>query len=97
MQQSSLSPKEFQEKLSTQEYILIDVRTPGEFSQGHIPGAQLIDVYASNFMEQIQKLDKQKKYLIYCRSGARTHAVLGMMAQMGFSEAHDLHGGIMAL
>lgn len=92
----SLSPQEFKAKLQTGDFVLIDVRTPAEFSGGHLPGAELIDMYSPDFSQKIQALDRQKKYLIYCRSGARSKAALGFMDQLGFSEAYDLDRGILA-
>ncbi len=53
---------------------LIDVRTPEEFEKGHIPGAKLVNIYATDFKEKISKLnlEKSKPVLIYCRSGNRS-------------------------
>ena len=53
---------------------VIDVRTPGEFAEGHIPGAKNIDYRNRNFRKRIGKLDKSKEYLVHCRSGGRSAA-----------------------
>ena len=52
-----------------QGYTIIDVRTHEEYMQGHIPGAQNIDVRAETFITEIQELPKSDTLLVYCRSG----------------------------
>lgn len=55
-----------------------------------------IDYYAPDFKDQLDKLDKNAKYLLYCRTGHRTGITLGIMANMGFTDIHDIDGGINA-
>jgi rhodanese-related sulfurtransferase len=74
--------------------VLIDVRTEGEFKGGHIPNAQLINMFSPDFQQRIQGLDKNKKYLIYCRSGARSAHTCSMMTHMGFKDLSNLYGGL---
>ena len=74
--------------------ILIDVRTPGEFAQGHIKGARLINVSNYSFSEKINKLDKNKTYLVYCRSGSRSRRAVSKMKAAGFTNIYNLQGGI---
>jgi len=50
------------------EVIFLDVRTPEEIADGHIPGAAMADVKASNFEEEIKQLDPNKEYVVYCSS-----------------------------
>jgi len=76
--------------------ILLDVRTPEEFEQGHLPGALNIDIRGNDFHEQIEDLDHSKAYFVYCRSGARSAAACSFMISKGFPEVHNLLGGIMA-
>ncbi|RYZ69648.1 MAG: rhodanese-like domain-containing protein [Proteobacteria bacterium] len=68
---------------------VIDVRTPEEFSESHVVGAQNIDVQNSSFKEQIQKLDKSKKYVLYCRSGKRSGKAKAEMKALGFKEVEN--------
>ena len=64
--------------------IVLDVRTPKEVAEGHIPGSVFIDVNDPSFEKEIEKLDKQKTYLVYCRSGARSAKACRIMATRGF-------------
>lgn len=74
--------------------LIVDVRTSGEFETGHIEGALNIDVGLPNFKEEIDRLDKNKKYLVYCRSGNRSKFAGRIMESLGFKEVYDLDGGI---
>lgn len=70
----------------SEDAVIIDVRTPGEFASGHLDGAINIDVQSPDFAEQIMQLDKDGDYLVYCRSGNRSGQAISQMSQMGFSE-----------
>lgn len=76
---------------------IIDVRTPDEFSAGHIEGAINIDFYAPDFREQIGVLEKNGKYAIYCRSGNRSGQALSIMKALGFTNVSDLKVGYASL
>lgn len=89
-----VKPTEFKEKSINQ--VIIDIRTPQEFSQGHIEGAININYYDHSFMEQIGKYDKSKPIFLYCRSGNRTSSATAKIAKVGFEEVYDLQGGIMS-
>ncbi|MFH0941824.1 MAG: rhodanese-like domain-containing protein, partial [Chloroflexota bacterium] len=54
------------------DFIIIDVRTPGEYEGGHIAGAVNLDFNAAGFNAEVDKLDKNKTYLVYCQSGRRS-------------------------
>lgn len=73
---------------------LIDVRTPDEFSQGHLPNAVNIDWNGNNFNTQIAALDKTKPVYVYCLSGARSGSAADKMRTDGFTEVYELSGGI---
>ena len=93
----SIDIKEFKAKASSGDYVVLDVRTPGETAQGKLfEDALELDVYSPDFMSKLNKLDKGAKYLIYCRSGSRTKFVLDLMEKLDFIEAHDLRGGILS-
>lgn len=73
---------------------ILDVRTPAEFKAGHIKGAENIDFRAKNFEERLSTLDKDARYFIYCRTGNRSGAVLGIMRRLGFSNVWHLKHGV---
>ena len=89
-----VKPTEFKEKSKNQ--VIIDIRTPQEFSQGHIEGAINMNYFDHSFMEQIGKYDKSKPIFLYCRSGNRTSSAAAKIAKLGFEEVYDLQGGIMS-
>jgi rhodanese-related sulfurtransferase len=76
--------------------VVLDVRTPEEFAEGHLDGATLVDFYDADFAEQLAALDRDVPYLVYCRSGNRSGQALQVMEQLGFSSAADVDGGIVA-
>lgn len=76
--------------------VVLDVRTPEEFTAGHLPNARLLDFQSADFDAQLATLDKQATYAIYCRSGNRSGQALQRMQAAGFAHAADLDGGINA-
>ena len=86
----------FEQKLASSEYVLIDLRTEEEYLEGVIRSdALFIDFYADEFESQLASLDRDEKYLIYCRSGGRSGETLAHMGRLGFGEVHELDDGIM--
>lgn len=80
----------------TADSIIIDVRTPEEFNAGHIDTSINVDFENPNFKSEIAKLDKDKTYFIYCRSGNRSGQALDIMKQEGINKIYDLQGGIVS-
>jgi rhodanese-related sulfurtransferase len=76
--------------------VVLDVRTPEEFAEGHLDGAIQIDFYDDDFAEQLLDLDTDVPYLIYCRSGNRSGQTRAMMRGIGFTDVADLDGGVLA-
>ena len=76
------------------DFVIIDVRTPQEFAEGHIEDAINIDFYSETFADELNKLDKNKTYLVYCRSGGRSSGALDIMEELGFREVYNMLGGI---
>ena len=74
--------------------IIIDVRTPEEFAQEHLENAINIDSYSDTFRDELDNLDKDKTYLIYCAVGGRSADALAIMQELGFMEAYNMLGGI---
>lgn len=92
-----LAPENFENKMrEVKVYQLLDVRTPGEFSQGHLKDAVLLDFYRKDFREEILKLDKNKPVFVYCAVGGRSHAAAETMRGLGFKQVFDLQGGYQA-
>lgn len=91
----TIEKEEFIKKLESKDYILIDIRTKYEYDSERINGAILIDFYKSNFKDRLNQLDKNKNYLIYCRSGSRTSYALNIFKELGFKNVYDLKGGLM--
>ncbi len=75
--------------------IVIDVRTPAEWQQGVISGADLfIDYNSPAFKQQLANLDKSKTYIVYCRSGGRSAGASQLMIDSGFKNVINMQGGI---
>ena len=85
-----------QENGDNPDFVILDVRTPGEFADGHIEKAVNIDFYAATFRDDVNKLAKDKTYLIYCRSGNRSGQALDIMDELAFQKVYNLSGGIRA-
>lgn len=84
---------EFAKTLITDSIIVIDVRTPKEFSEGHLPGAINIDVNNPNFQTKIKALDAKTPVALYCRSGKRSKIAANLMVKEGF-KVYELDNGI---
>jgi phage shock protein E len=76
------------------DFVIVDVRRPEEFAAGHIPGA--ININSAGFSEQIDGLDTEATYLIYCQWGARSAGVRELMREAGFREVYEIEGGVSA-
>lgn len=73
--------------------VILDVRTPEETAKGMLPNAIEIDFYGDDFEEKISKLDKDKSYLVYCRSGGRSVSASNKMIEKGFTDITNMLGG----
>ena len=76
--------------------VILDVRTPGETAEGMIENAIEIDYKSSDFDSKIMELDKNKSYLVYCRSGGRSVSASEKMIAVGFTKVTNMEGGYMA-
>ena len=70
--------------------VIIDVRSPEEFAQGHLEGAELIDFNAGDLEAALTELDPDAEYVVYCRSGNRSSQAVAMMEDAGFTNVSDL-------
>lgn len=73
---------------------ILDVRTPEEFAEGHLIGAQNIDWKNADFSINVGALDKTKPVLVYCHSGNRSKSAAEYLANNGFTIVYELDGGI---
>lgn len=92
-----VQPAEAAELLEAEpDRVVLDVRTPAEFAEGRLEGAQLIDYNAPDFEQRVAELDRDASYLIYCRSGNRSAGARQVMEDLGFTDVVDVAGGIVA-
>jgi len=75
--------------------VVVDVRTPEEFSKGHLVNAKNYDWRGEDFEKQIESLDKSKPVFVYCLGGGRSAAAAKQMRSEGFKTVYELQGGIM--
>lgn len=71
---------------------VLDVRTPEEFSQGHIPGAILIPDYELAKRAEKELPDKNALILVYCRSGSRSRQAANTLLKLGYTNVKDFGG-----
>ena len=91
-----LDPTSFDATIkSTANAVVIDVRTPEEFSKGHLQNAKNIDWNGANFDKQTESIDKTKPVFVYCLSGGRSSAAAAKMRSNGFTTVYELEGGMM--
>ncbi|MFT6034787.1 MAG: rhodanese-related sulfurtransferase [Marivirga sp.] len=96
MSHKNINAEEF-DKLSKEENtIVLDVRSPEEKVEGFIEGATQVNIMGLDFADTVKALDKNKTYLVYCRSGNRSGTACGFMASNGFEQLYNLEGGINA-
>jgi rhodanese-related sulfurtransferase len=78
------------------DFIILDVRTPAEFTAGHIEGGLNACVNCQNpaFDDVLAAFDKNKTYLVYCGVGGRSATATGIMIDSGFTNVYNMTGGI---
>ena len=89
----NIDVKQCADMIKKGDVVLLDVRTPEETGEGKIEGALELDFYADNFEEEVLKLDRDKTYIVYCRSGGRSSSASEIMVAAGFKSVHNLKGG----
>lgn len=90
-----LSQEEWRKQLENDDNaVILDVRTEEEVEEGYIPNAKNIDIYkGQEFLDEVEKLEKEKNYYVYCRSGKRSAQACTIMGQKGFDNTYNLIGG----
>jgi rhodanese-related sulfurtransferase len=88
-----VSVNEAQKLIQEGKVLVLDVRTPEEFKEGHIEGAVNIDFNGKDFATQIKKLDPSKPVLVHCQGGGRSGRSLPLLEQLSFPQVYHLHEG----
>ena len=88
-----ISAKEAKEMMdSTENYIILDVRTDTEYKDKHIDGAILIPDYEIKDRAESELPDKNAVILVYCRSGNRSRGASNALVDMGYTNVYDFGG-----
>lgn len=89
-----ITVEEMDSLLEMEKVLLVDVRTPQEYAEGHIEGAINIDFTDENFETLLSEIDKSKPVAVYCGRGGRSGKCSAYMKKAGFTKTYDLDGGI---
>lgn len=87
-----LSPKEVSEKIKEKDVLLVDVRSPEEFKEGHVKGA--VNIFAMDLRTEYKKIDPKKPVIVMCRTGHRSSLASSILKQKGFKNVYNAAGGI---
>lgn len=87
---------QFERLMKKTNTVVLDVRTPEEYKEGHLPNAVLLDFNGGVFDAEFEKMDRMKTYLVYCKSGRRSDKAASKMKASGFESVIQLKGGIQA-
>ncbi len=88
-----VDPTEAKKMIDKGNVTVLDVRTPGEWNEGHLKNAVHIDISGPDFEKKIAKLDKKKTVVVYCAVGGRSSRAAAMMAESGFKLVYNMVGG----
>ncbi len=75
---------------------VLDVRTPQEYSNGHISNGLNLNINDTEFKDKLEELDRTKPVAVYCAGGVRSARAVSILHQLGFQMVYDLIGGITA-
>jgi rhodanese-related sulfurtransferase len=75
------------------DFVVLDVRTPEEFAEGHLSGAVNVNLLAPDFERRLGALDRSKTYLVYCRTGNRSAKAVQAMERLGFRSVYHMFEG----
>jgi len=89
-----LNSEDFEREIKNSDQpVILDVRTPGEYNLGKIPNAINIDITRGDFESLIAGFGKEKTYFVYCRGGNRSVAACTILGSKGF-RSYNLVDGI---
>ncbi len=86
--------KLIQKNTGKAEFVVLDVRTPQEFAEGHLAGAVNVNLLAPDFEPRIAAFSRGKTYLVYCRTGGRSTRAVQIMRRLGFTSIYHMSQGI---
>lgn len=89
---SSDRTKEIVSSRELDQFQLLDVRQPGEYAKGHLPGARLIPL--GELAERASELEDDKQIIVYCRSGVRSKTACQILTRLGLEKVLNMEGGI---
>lgn len=87
--------KQFYELIASGNGVILDVRTEGEYSRGHIENSTLISTSDRDFVKKVSLLQKDKPLYVYCLTGSRSYAVVNYLSQQGYTRLYNLSRGTM--
>lgn len=76
------------------DFVILDVRTPEEYELGHLENSHNMDVRSDDFEDKLEKMDKSKKYFVYCKAGKRGCKAVEKMEKHGYKDVRNITGGI---
>jgi rhodanese-related sulfurtransferase len=93
---TTISPKTafklIEEHQDDSNLVILDIRPHNEFEMEHIHGAINLDYEGHEFRKKVEKYDKTKHYIIYCRSGVRGEYFMGIMNELGIHQFYNILG-----
>lgn len=84
---------DWDESALTESAVLVDVRTPAEYADGHLKGAVNIDFLAPDFSTEASRLDPSRTIYVYCKKGGRSARARALLDSLGYEKVIDLTGG----
>lgn len=91
----NIDAKKFAKLMQEKDVVILDVRTPAEFMEGHIKGANLVPIQLFKYLYLGGKGIKNKKVLVYCRSGNRSVTASKALEEWGAKKVYNLKSGIL--
>jgi thioredoxin 1 len=90
-----MSSQEFNQIISVEPGVLLDVRTQREFKNGHIQNAGQLNYYAFGFKNKLLLLPKDQPIYLYCNTGYRSDRAADFLVKNGYTKVYNLEHGIM--
>ena len=91
---TNVTPDEAEKLLKqNKQIVVLDVRTPEEFAQGHLAGAKNLDFHSDDFAKQLDALDKSKPYLVHCAAGGRSAKSMATFKKLNFQVIYHMDAG----